>query len=291
MKVATTYEDVPSMLEGISLQGEVNNSNDTILSHIKHSVRLGYPQVKPHELKPDRVCLVGGGPSLDTTFEELRELYFNGAKVVALNGSAQWLLERNIRPSAHVVLDSREANVRFITKPIPQCRYLIASQCHPAVWKAVEDRDVWIWHAIGPEPETEEFLKRFYNGMWMSIGHGRIGGTTVAIRSIALLRTFGFVRFDLFGVDSCFFEERHHAYEQPENEQEVRLAVDVSPSSKPDLKKTFYCAPWHMKQLDDLLQMIRETGDQYVLNIHGNGLLAYALQASAELDIVVNDKE
>lgn len=273
----------PSFLTGIDLQGDVNTSDETIFANIQHSVRLGYPQVKPQNLQPDRVCIVGGGPSLNDTFEELRELYFEGARIVALNGAAQWLLDRNIRPNGQIILDARPENARFITKPIPRCRYMIASQCHPDVWKAVEGRDVWIWHAIGPDEPTETFLNRFYNDMWMSVGHGPVGCTTVAFRGLAVLRAFGFCRFDLFGIDSCFMGNEHHAYAQPENDKDRRLTFGVSPVDRPDLKRTFHCAPWHLKQLDDMLQAIRETGDQYVLNIHGDGLLAYALQASAQL--------
>src|SRR5262245_24262920 len=90
------------VIEGVEVGGAVNTPDDTLLANIKHSIRLGYPQVKSQPLQPDRVCIVGGGPSLESTFAELRELYFEGAKVVTVNGAYHWCLERNIRPSAQV---------------------------------------------------------------------------------------------------------------------------------------------------------------------------------------------
>jgi hypothetical protein len=126
--------DILKVLDGIELKGTINTPDEGLLANIRHSIRLGYPQVRPQPAQHDRVCLVGGGPSLESTFDELRDLYFAGAKVVTVNGSYQWCLDRNIRPSAHVVLDARPENARFVNPAIPQCKYLIASQCAPETW-------------------------------------------------------------------------------------------------------------------------------------------------------------
>jgi hypothetical protein len=273
------------VLEGLSFAGGgVNTDDATIREHIRSSIRRGHPQVKPQPAQTDRVILVCGGPSLEDTFEELRQLYFEGAKVVALNNAAAWCLARNIRPSAQIVLDARASNARFVGTPIPQCRYLLASQCHPDVFDAVEGRDVWIWHAIGPEPETEAMLTAYYQGKFMAIGHGPIGGTTVLVRAIALLRTLGFFRFDVFGADSCVGDRGHHAYAQPENDADVVRAFRVQATGG-QAHRIFRCTAWHLKQLEDFIRMIRATGHEYVLNLHGDGLLAYALSVTAELTV------
>jgi hypothetical protein len=270
------------VLDGIDLKGDVNTSDDVLVEQIGHSIRLGHQQVRGHALQAERVCLVGGGPSLNDTFDELRELYFAGAKVVTVNGSYQWCLERNIRPSAQIVLDARATNARFVDPDIPQCRYLLASQCHRDTWAAVEGRpDVWIWHAVAGEGPQKDLLDAYYLGQWQPVS----GGTTVVMRALLLLRTLGFVRFDLFGVDSCWMGEQHHAYDQPENASDKRVKVTVSPSARTELARDFWCAPWHMQQLADFLQTIRVNGEQFVLNVHGDGLLAFVLRAGAEVVI------
>ncbi len=282
-----TLLDTYKVIEGVEFHGRVNTEDPVLFANIRHSIRLGHPQVKPQAGQHDRVCLLGGGPSLDATFEDLKALYFEGAKIVTINGAYQWCIERNIRPSAQIVLDARPSNARFLDPEVPKCRYLIASQCAPETWAAVEGRpDVWIWHAVGPDKEIEEHLTAYYGGRWMAISHGPIGGTTTGVRAIALLRTLGFLRFDLFGMDSCYLDQRGHAFPQPENDGDTVHRFLVSPTGRPDLARPFYCAPWHAKQLECFLQMIKAPGTDFLLNVHGDGLLAFALRASADVDVV-----
>lgn len=281
MMPVETAPDRLKVIDGPELVGDINTPELDLLENIRHSIRLGHPQVKPQPTQIERVCLVGGGPSLEATFPELRDLYFAGAKVVTTNGAYRWCLDRHIRPSAQVVLDARAFNARFVEPAIPNCRYLLASQCHPATFEAVHGRDVWIWHAIGPENTLREELDRFYLKAWTGI----TGGTTVIMRAIALLRTLGFLRFDLFGVDSCFLQGQHHAYPQTENQDGCHPAR-VYPSGHPELAKVFLCAPWHLKQLEDFLQMIRINGHQFLLRVHGDGLLATVLKDTAIVEPV-----
>lgn len=275
------------VLDGIAFHGRVNTSDPELMANISHSIRLGYSQVRAQAPNSDRVCLVGSGASLATTVEELRDLYFAGAKVVTVNGSYSWCIERNIRPSAQIILDARPSNARFLHPAIPQCRYLLASQCAPETWAAVEGRpDVWIWHCVGTDAETERMLTDYYAGRWQSISHGPVGGTTAGVRGIALLRALGFLRFDLFGMDSCYLEGAGHAFAQPENAEDRPYRFTVSPSGHPEQGRVFYCAPWMAKQLECFLQMIRSKGNDFLLNVHGEGLLAFALRASADVDVV-----
>lgn len=274
--------DALKVLDGIELHGSINTSDDQLLANIRHSIALGYPQVRPQAPQPDRVCIVGGGPSLIDTEQELVELYFEGAKVVTLNGAYAWCLARNIRPSAQIVLDARASNARFVNPPIPQCRYLLASQCAPETWAAVAGRpDVWIWHAMGDDNAHRALLDEYYRGMWAATP----GGTTVAMRAVALLRMLGFMRMDLFGIDSCWFGSQHHAFAQPENESDRRYTFDVHPTGHPEMARRFVCSSWHVAQFQDFLQMVRINGHQFLLNIHGDGLLAYALAASADVTV------
>lgn len=270
------------VLEGIELHGRVNTDDDTLRAHIRSSIRRGLPQIRRQALQDERVCLIGGGPSLASTERELRDLVFEGAKVVTVNGAYQWCINRNIFPSMQIVMDARAENTRFLEPAIPRCAYVLASQCHPALFDVVEDRsNSWIFHAVAdPEAKPErEILDTYYCGNW----HGIAGGTTVVSRAIGLLRTLGYVRYDLFGVDSCFLDGQGHAYDQPENARDRRLTFTVHPTGHPEKARTFVCAPWMVKQFEDFLQFIRFAGDHFRLNVHGDGLIAYALQASADL--------
>lgn len=275
------------VLDGVELKGNVNVSDEGILANIRHSIRLGFPQVQPYPIKPERVLLVGSGPSLAETEGELVDLYYAGAKIFTLNGGYHWCLQRNLRPSAQIVVDARPGNGRFLLPLVPQCRYLVASQCDPSTWAIANDgrENVWIWHAADPEGMFKTMLDDYYFGHW----HGIAGGTTVAMRGLALLRTLGYVRFDVFGVDSCWKADQHHAIAQPENAGDVRIPFMAYPTGHPEMRRLFYCSPWMCKQLEDFLQLIRLAGDQFLLNVHGDGLLAFAIETAAELEGRVED--
>lgn len=273
--------DELQVIEGVEMRGTINTPDDELVANIQHSIRLGHPQARPQVTQPDRVCLVGGGPSLESTLPELRDLHFAGAKIVTVNGAYHWCLSKNLRPSAQIVLDARAENARFVNPPVPRCQYLIASQCHPETWAQVQGRDVLIWHAAAEDNvHVKPVLDAYYLKNWT----GTPGGTTVIVRALMLLRILGFLRFDLFGVDSCFLNGQHHAYAQPENDEDSPRPVRVHPSGHPDLAREFQCAPWHIKQLECFLQTIRLHGDHFVLNVHGDGLLAYALSCSAAVE-------
>jgi hypothetical protein len=272
-------DDALHVLDGVEISGTtINTSEDELIDNVKHSIRLGHPQVRPQPIQPERVCLIGGGPSLNDTVDELRDLYFAGAKVVTVNGSYQWCLERNIRPSAQIVLDAQAHNARFLHPAVPQCRYLLASQCHAETWQAVDGRpDVYIWHgAASDNPHLKPILDAYYGGNWTSTP----GGTTVIVRALLLLRILGFLRFDVFGWDSCLMDGQHHAYDQPQNDRDGMQSVTISRNG--EQARTFLCAPWMIKQLECALQTIRLHGHNFLLNVHGDGMIAYALQIGAD---------
>lgn len=284
---------VPSaILQGLEMGGDLNTPLDTILAQIAHAIRQGHPQVRPEGLKVDRICLVGGGPSLESTLPELRDLYFAGAKLVTVNGAYRWCLEHHLRPSGQVVLDARPSTVRFLSPPVPRCMYFLASQCHADVWALLRDRpQTFIWHSMNPDNPEGALLDDYYGaGRW----HGILGGTTVASRALGLLRMIGYLRFDLFGVDCCWQDYAHHAYPQIENARDRRIAVRLGASADAETPtRTFYCAPWHLKALEDWLLLIKHYGDHFALSVHGDGLLAHALQTGAAAlptdDVIVKE--
>lgn len=270
------------VIEGLNFgPGHVNVSDDEVVANVRSAVRRMVPQVKPGPMNHDRIALVGGGPSLEATLPELRQAIFEGAKLVTLNGAYAWCVEHNLQPKCQVVLDARASNARFVDPPVPGCRYLIASQAHPDTWDAVEGRpQVWMFHSAhddNPDGPVRQVLDAAFSRQWFPI----IGGTTVATRALILLRTMGFVRYDLFGIDSCVLEGEHHAYPQPENEADRYLTVEASPVGRDDLKKRFRCTAWHLKQAEDFLQTVRVNGHHFLINVHGPGLIAYLMHASA----------
>lgn len=287
MSALTSPTSNPLEIVGATLHGRVNTSDETLLENIRFAIRQGHPQARPEPVKNDRVVLVGSGVSLTHTEDELRELVFEGARVVTLNGAYHWCRERNIRPWMQVVMDARASNARFLTPETPNCTYWLASQCHPDSWTTVKDYEkVRIFHAANPDGMERPILDEYYAGHWTGV----MGGTTVATRAIGLMRMLGFLRFDLFGIDSCWMDGAHHAFDQAENTRDRPITVRVKAVDDQDEGREFVCSPWHIKQFEDALQFIRSSGHLFLLNVHGDGLIAYAISRNGNVAYQTEEK-
>lgn len=264
-----------------------NVTDDVIMEQVSVNIRRFVPQVYKHQPNKEIVALVCGGPSLETTKKELVQAVWDGAKVVALNGAYGWCIEQNIRPSAMIMLDARQFNARFVEPAIAGCRYLLASQCHPDAFERCKDRDVWIWHCCSTGDGEYEMIKKYYFNMTWPIPLG----TTVAIKAIQILNLLGFSSFHIFGLDSCWMGDEHHAYPQGENDNDKHLPTWLNPDGHPELAEKFFCAPWMMRQAVDFQNLIRAQGDKFRLNVRGNGLIAAIMRTSATLGLASTLKE
>jgi hypothetical protein len=133
-----------------------------------------------------------------------------------------------------------------------------------------------------------ELLRKYYFERTYPV----TGGTTIGIRTITLLRLLGFQTIEIFGLDSCWKGDRHHAYSQPENDRDMRREIwlrhyrsdgDKVVQFRDDKAMQFFCSPWQVRQAEDFLALIKERGDLFRLNVHGNGLLATMLRTGAEM--------
>jgi hypothetical protein len=243
----------------------INEDKDKIRDNIRKNIQRGLPQVQPYETQWEKiVCLALGGPTLKETFPNLLEKRHDGIPVITVNGSYKYCIDNGLEPSAMIMLDSREFNSRFVKPLRKDCKYFISSQCHPSVFDVLEDYQVWIWHVAGDE--NYDLLREQYGEEYFPV----MGGATIALRAVHLLRMLGFHKFEMFGFDSCVIGE-HHAYEQPENDDEGVIDVTVS-------GKEFRCTAAHYHQAKEFVDMISKTGEHYDLAVHGNGLISHIIK-------------
>lgn len=274
--MAQDQPSTPGMRRVSTIPGSLNVPTVQRYANIRSAIRRGLPQFRAHSPSTQKVCLVGSGPSLDSTLLELRNLVWEGAKVVAMNGSYEWLLAHNIKPSVMVMIDGREFNSRFLTQPVPGCRYMLASQCHPSTFDKVRDwPEVYVWHCFaGHDKDEREMLDSYYIGQWQLVP----GGSTVGLRSIALMRLMGFTNMELFGMDSCFMDGSGHALSQPENDTDDHTAVQCA-------DRQFVCSAWMASQYLEFLEMVNANGEQFNIRVHGDGLLAHAVKVGAAVPV------
>jgi len=250
----------------------VNEDKDKIRDNIKRNIKRGLPQVQPYETQWEKtVGIALGGPTLKETFPDLLEKRQNGMPVITVNGSHRYCMTGGLIPSAMIMLDSREFNNRFVYPLVEDCKYFISSQCHPSVFENLKDSKVWIWHCAGDD--NFDLLKEVYGEEYYPI----MGGATIALRAVHLLRMLGFHKFEMYGFDSCIIGE-HHAYEQHENDGEEVLDVVVS-------GREFLCTAAHYHQAKEFVDMISKTGEHYDLAVHGDGLISHIIKNPDSLKI------
>jgi hypothetical protein len=229
------------------------------LGNVQRSVKRSLPWFDFDESLQGSVCLVGGGPSLVDTIDQLKARHQNGAKVWAMNGSYDHLQSQGIIPDVMVMLDARPENVRFVQNPQQSTTFYITSQCDDAVFAALEGYKVVLVHANTP-------------GVYELLEHEKarpvhlMGGfTTVGILSLILAKLQGFQRIFMFGMDSSYRNGEHHAYKQESNDAERVIDAMIN-------DVTYKCAPWMAQQVTDFQNVVAGFSD-VTIEVCGDGLL------------------
>lgn len=179
----------------------VPNTNDSkTLDNVKAN-RDAAPWLVKSESHKEVALLCGSGPSLIETIPAIKA---SGGIVFALNNAAKILHENGVRVDYQIVLDARPENVEFVKEQYADS-YLIASQAHPDVFKALTGRNVVLWH-----PAIPGIDELFPDRNLTLVG----GGITVGLSSMSLVYAMGFRTMFLFGYDSSYREEKSHAAPQ-----------------------------------------------------------------------------
>ena len=219
------------------------------------------------------VAIVGGGPSIKYTVEELRRF-----KVIIACGSVHdWLVEHGITPNYTIVLDPDRASANYLKHPVVNCNYLIASCCHPDVFDVLKDYAVTRWHSAGSSPD-------WYMQKWAENGLEGVkkpiigGGCTCGLRAISIAMLFGYTNLHFFGLDSNLDlnDDAHHAYEfvDPINEH-LGDVVEFN-LSDPDtgyVGRTFRVAKYMMAQLWGFKDLITHMGENVKITVHGDSVI------------------
>lgn len=228
----------------------LNTDLSTLLHNIFINSNKGLKEVKQGSAKAYPVAIVGGGPSLNDTYGELDKF----DRVIATNNTHDWLIERGVKPWAYVLCDAKEETAEFLNHPKKYIKYFISSKCHPKVFEKLKGFNVTIFHedlGIG-EPENVARIS---------------GGSTVALKCLNLFAFQGYLAFYLFGVDSCYKDDKHHAYQQSLNDNEEIQEFVIN-------GKIFKCAAWMMQQAEDFKGFIGNFGQVFKVFVVGDGLLS-----------------
>jgi uncharacterized Rossmann fold enzyme len=208
------------------------------------------------------ISICGYGPSLAETW---------GATigpVMTTSGAHDFMLAKGVTPAYHVEIDPREHKAWLLT-PQKDVKYLINSQCHPALFAKLRGYDVTMWHSFIQEDVDED--ARIIQAI-EELEPGAVvlaGGSNVGMRALVVARVLGHTHFEMHGFDCCFRGAQHWAgNHMTRNANAVRIEVDG---------RQFDTSDMMMKSTDDFFTTMRMLpGCRF--RVHGDGLLEARLK-------------
>lgn len=236
---------------------DANTAQDKLAENVLHSNKLGLPMLELKDPHDGHAAIVGGGPSLGKNLECLRMRKEHGQHIFAINNSWQYLVENGITPDFHVMLDARAENAAFVPDS-GKCYY--SSQCDPSVFEKA--KDVVLWN----HNNTQKIVD---GGLFVA------GGSTAGLNAISIATMLGYRKIHIYGMDSSYDDDRHHAYEQDLNDNEKTMTVTVG-------GEEFHTAPWMAEQacqFSELYPQLLSMG--CTITIHGEGLLPHMAATGA----------
>lgn len=263
---------------GLNLHCVLNTDEDTIRRNIEHSLTLGLKEVWPCKQQDTEVIICAGGPSLLDHIDEIRERQAQGAKVIALANVAHLLLAHGIRPNGHILLDSKPRNAEFIVNC--ETTLFISSQCDPKVFENAlkTDNEIYLYHAVNNPEEFEVISNHYKEDPWLPIQ----GGSTITTRAIRLFTILGYKNFHIYGWDSCFMNDSHHAYEQPDADKHKSFKFEFE-------DRIFRVTPWMISQALEMPTFIKQFCMNINMQVHGEGLIAYIIEKACKLNVNIEE--
>lgn len=265
-------------------KGEVNIAADQAKKNIAANAKSGIPQLLPHdEQEGVELVMACGGPSLDDdAWDEITGMRQAGHYLVTVNGTYNEAISRGIRPSLQFLIDGRGFNKRFVEPAPPftdETKYVVATQCDPELVKTLPKDRSFLWQVTVEDeflPVIEEHYGKIYED-WFPVP----GGSTVTLRALCALQMMGFRKIHMYGFDSCIMDDRHHGYEQKENDGAPEVDVRVGRGTKYD--RTFRCQAWMATQAKEFQLLTKVYFQNLQLNVVGDGLIAHLIRSGADL--------
>lgn len=240
------------------------------LVNIYLSTKRSLPSIQalPEFQKPKGqlpIALAGGGPSIKDTVEELKAF----KTIIAIGSAHDWLVDHGVQARYCVICDpDPKITAEYLKKPSPFTTYLVATQCHETVFKALEGQSIVLWHCLGEEHRP--FLDVIEPG-WSAIG----GGCTAGLRAMSVAMLLGYSNIHFFGYDSCIrSDEEHHAYGFETKEEETGQIYEIKMGHGGPGEKTYRCIGYQLAQARNFEEFWHKHKALFVPTFHGGGLMS-----------------
>ena len=240
----------------LKITGKCVAEDETLFANMDAAIARGYPQIKEAQpAKTGAILLVASAPSVKGQLELIKKMKAAGSPIVAIKGAHDWLIDNGVIPDYALAIDPQEHRIAFY-KPQPSVHYMIASQCHPAMFDNLDGCQVTLWH-----PYVKKGQDRPKNCMLIG------GGTTSGLRAISLFYVLGYRQFELFGFDSCNDGDLLRVNGEGLKEGDKLIEVKIDPQGE-----TFYCNTAMALQAEHF-QTYYDYLPDATFNAHGRGLI------------------
>lgn len=232
-----------------------NTSDEQIYANIRENSKNHGNWIKCEDEHDGVAVLCGSGPSLADTLNDIKWLQASGAKVFAMNGSAQFLFDNGVTADYQVMIDAREATADLIG---PAKHHLFASQVHPECFNRMPTAQLWHLQVGNIENEFPD-----YEPAYALIG----GAASVGNTATCLAYAMGYRNLQIYGYDSSHRDAMGHAFHQKMN--------DGDPCAHVMFNGKEYVASLTMKlqaeKFQETSRALMESGCH--IEVHGSGLL------------------
>lgn len=202
----------------ISLPLVATATAEQVIANIRQNSATNAPWLKASDAHDGVAVIVGGGPSLKNTTDQIIALKAAGASVFAANGASKFIRLYGIPTDYQVILDARRETADLVDDGAHI--HLFASQVHPACLERIPSAT--LFHN-GGTLEIESYLPaaKVEAGNYVILG-----GETAGMAAMACAYAMGYREMHVFGFDSSYEGRASHAYEQPLNDAMACVDVD-----------------------------------------------------------------
>ena len=251
----------------------LNIEESAILDNIRVNAARDFPAVSIR-----KALVTGGGPSLARHIEDIREKQRRGFHIYALNNTARFLRQHGIVPNCQFIIDARPENIAFVER-YDDTTYFLGAQCDPALFDKLAGCRVHIVYNAAADGATDLIAD-------IRPGATVLGSApTSGLQVLNLLDVLGYRVMHLYGYDSSYEGDSHHAYAQPLNDGQAVHEFQFQ-------GRTYLSSGPMGSQAQQFCQVFRKyTARGAVLEVFGDGLLPdmwryhEAVQAHAPQDV------
>jgi hypothetical protein len=228
----------------------------------------------PFGFNPKTMVFVCGGPTLASHLDELREKSLDPAyEVYTSNKTCMYLLENNIKPKYHVIIDPTEKKKKDLAYDCDEVTLLLGLQCNPAVFEARGNRKTFKFlaaSALDRSPSDVEVAQEALtedDPTMIGIGGGSMMGT----RALYLASALGHRRIEYYGFDACTDYDpdkqtvRHYAYDKQRGENILEVVAGNG--------RKFYSTLAFSRQGNEIMTLMDKLPGMDVV-VHGDSFMS-----------------